>query len=127
MQQFNGNMVNDNIMGTISGLVRYKSHLAGKLHHEINRFTKSSGICYECKHEHKFGLATRTFTCESCGTQQCRAVGQPTANKFNDSKHDIKKKRPPYSIRRSITVTSVCVSMVVIMTVHVSSLLLSHQ
>jgi putative transposase len=74
MQQFNGNMVNDNIMGTISGLVRYKSQLAGKLHHEINRFTKSSGICYECKHGHKFGLATRTFTCESCGTQQCRDV-----------------------------------------------------
>ncbi|WP_226988941.1 hypothetical protein [Brumicola pallidula] len=50
MQQFNGNMVNDKIIGTISGLVRYKAQLAGKLHHEINRFAKSSGICYACNH-----------------------------------------------------------------------------
>ena len=74
MQQFNGNMVNGHIMGTISDLVRYKAQLAGKLHHEINRFTKSSGICCECGHGHMFGLATRTFTCKSCSAQQCRDV-----------------------------------------------------
>ena len=72
MQQFNGQMVNDNVMGMITGLAKYKVELNGAVYHEIGRYVKSSGICYECQHEHKVDLSVRNFACESCGTVQCR-------------------------------------------------------
>jgi putative transposase len=72
MQQFNGQMVNDNVMGMITELTKYKAELNGAVYHEIGRFVKSSGICCECKHEHKFDLRVRNFACESCGAVQCR-------------------------------------------------------
>jgi putative transposase len=72
MQQFNGQMVNDNVMDMITELTKYKAELNGAVYHEIGRFVKSSGICCECKHEHKFDLSVRNFACESCGAVQCR-------------------------------------------------------
>jgi putative transposase len=72
MQQFNGQMVNDNVMGMVTALTKYKAELKGAVYHEIGRYVKSSGICCECKHEHKFDLSVRNFTCERCGTVQCR-------------------------------------------------------
>ena len=72
MQQFNGHMVNDNVMGMITELTKYKAELNGAVYHEIGRFVKSSGICHECKNEHKFDLSVREFTCEICGLVQCR-------------------------------------------------------
>jgi putative transposase len=82
MQQFNGQMVNDNVMGMITELTKYKAVLNGAVYHEIGRFVKSSGICYECKHEHKFDLSVREFACESCGLVQCRdlAAAKSVAN-----------------------------------------------
>ena len=67
MQQFNGQMVNDNVMGMITGLVKYKAELNGGVYHEIGRFVKASGICHECRHEHKFDLRVREFSCKNCG------------------------------------------------------------
>jgi putative transposase len=60
----------------------YKAELNGAKYHEIGRFVKSSGICHECQHEHKFNLSVREFTCESCGTVQCRdlAAAKSIAN-----------------------------------------------
>jgi putative transposase len=72
MQHFNGQMVNDNVMGMITELTKYKADLNGSVYHEIGRYVKSSGICYECKHEHKFDLSVREFSCKSCGLVQCR-------------------------------------------------------
>ncbi len=72
MQQFNGTMVADNIMGMITGLVKYKVELNGGIYHEIGRFVKSSGICSECGENHKLDLKDRVFTCINCGTSQCR-------------------------------------------------------
>ncbi|WP_347813097.1 transposase [Shewanella sp. BF02_Schw] len=72
IQQFNGHMVNDNVMGMITSLTKYKVELNGGIYHEIGRYVKSSGICYVCKHTHKFGLNVREFACESCGLVQCR-------------------------------------------------------
>ncbi|MFT6195375.1 MAG: putative transposase [Cognaticolwellia sp.] len=72
MQPFNGDMVNDNVMGMITALTQYKAKLNGAVYHKIRRFVKLLGICYECKHEHKFDLSVRNFACESCGTVQCR-------------------------------------------------------
>ena len=72
MQQFNGSMVSDNVMGLITNLTRYKVELNGGIYHEIGRFVKSSGICCGCHYAHKFDLNVRSFTCESCGLVQCR-------------------------------------------------------
>ncbi len=72
MQLFNGSMVNDNVMGMITSLTKYKVELNGGIYHEIGRFVKSSGICCECLHGHKFDLNVRSFACENCGTVQCR-------------------------------------------------------
>ncbi|MFT7200071.1 MAG: putative transposase [Glaciecola sp.] len=72
MQQFNGNMVHDNVMGLITQLSKYKAELRGKVYHEIGRFEKSSGICTSCDHHHKLLLIQRTFACHQCGTIQCR-------------------------------------------------------
>lgn len=82
MQQFNGQMVNDNVMGMITSLTKYKAELNGAVYHEIGRFVKSSGICYGCKHEHKFDLSVREFACESCCLVQCRdlAAAKSIAN-----------------------------------------------
>ncbi|MEY8215101.1 MAG: transposase [Colwellia sp.] len=72
MQQFNGVMVNDNVMGMLTSLTKYKVELNGGIYHEIGRFVKSSGICCECQYGHKFDLDTRSFTCDNCGAIQCR-------------------------------------------------------
>jgi putative transposase len=72
MQQFNGQMVNDNVMGKITELTKYKAELNGSVYHEIGRYVKSSGICCECQHEHKFDLSVREFACENCKVVQCR-------------------------------------------------------
>ena len=82
MQQFNGQMVNDNVMGMITELTKYKAELNGAVYHEIGRFVKSSGICHECQHRHKFDLSVRGFSCESCGLVQCRdlAAAKSVAN-----------------------------------------------
>jgi putative transposase len=72
MQQFNGSMVNDNVMGLITQLSKYKAELRGKVYHEIGRFEKSSGICTSCDYHHKLSLNQRTFACQQCGTIQCR-------------------------------------------------------
>jgi putative transposase len=72
MQQFTGQMVNDNVMGKITELVKYKAELNGAVYHEIGRFVKSTGIFFECKHEHKFDLKVREFACESFRAVQCR-------------------------------------------------------
>jgi putative transposase len=72
MQQFNGQMVSDNVMGMITSLTKYKADLNGSVYYEIGRYVKSSGICHECQHEHKFDLSVREFACESCGIVQCR-------------------------------------------------------
>lgn len=72
MQKFNGQMVADNIMGLISDLTKYKVELEGKIHHEIDRFERSTGICCECNHHHKLTLKDRSFTCINCGTYNDR-------------------------------------------------------
>lgn len=72
MQQFNGPMVGDNVMGMITELSKYKVQLNGGIYHEIGRYVKSSGICIECNHQHKFDLSVRDFSCENCGANQCR-------------------------------------------------------
>jgi putative transposase len=74
MQPFNSQRVNDNVMGMSTALTQYKAELNGALYHEIGRFVKSSGICYECKYEHKFDLSVINFACESCGTVQYSIV-----------------------------------------------------
>lgn len=72
MQQFNGSMVNDNVMGLITQLVKYKAKLQGGLYHEIGQFEKSTGICKVCRCSHKLSLNQRDFSCVQCSTQQCR-------------------------------------------------------
>ena len=72
MQQFNGQMVNDNVMGMMTELTKYKAELNGAVYHEIGRYVKSSGICCECQHEHTFDLSVREFACENCKVVQCR-------------------------------------------------------
>ncbi|WP_254693730.1 transposase [Shewanella sp. MEBiC00475] len=82
MQQFNGAMVNDNVMGMLTELVKYKAEVNGAVYHEIGRYVKSSGICSCCTHEHKLGLGIREFECEKCGLVQCRdlAAAKSVAN-----------------------------------------------
>ncbi|MCV2884263.1 transposase [Aestuariibacter sp. AA17] len=72
MQQFNGSMVADNVMGLITQLAKYKADLEGKLYHEIGRFEKSTGICSECGQRHVLSLSERYFTCTACATYQSR-------------------------------------------------------
>ena len=72
MQKFDGQIVNDNVMDMITELTKYKVELNGTVYHEIGRYVKSSGICHECNHEHKFDLSVREFTCESC--ESCEIV-----------------------------------------------------
>jgi putative transposase len=45
MQQFNGRMVGDNIMGTLVSLTKYKVEERCGLFNQIGRFVKSTGIC----------------------------------------------------------------------------------
>lgn len=72
MQQFNGKMVQDNVMGLITQLSCYKTELKGNLYHEIHRFTKSTGVCCECQQHHILSLNQRQFTCTACGHPQSR-------------------------------------------------------
>lgn len=72
MQQFNGSMVHDNVMGLITQFVKYKTELQGGRYHEIGRFEKSTGICKVCHFPHKLSLNQREFNCVQCGTTQCR-------------------------------------------------------
>jgi putative transposase len=65
-------MVNDNVMGLITQLSKYKAELRGKVYHEIGRFEKSSGICTSCNYHHKLSLSQRTFACHQCSAIQCR-------------------------------------------------------
>ncbi len=72
MQQFNGSMVADNVMGLITQLTKYKAELEGKLYHEIGRYEKSTGICCKCDEHHALTLNERYFTCKACKTYQSR-------------------------------------------------------
>ena len=72
MQKFNGSMVADNVIGLTTQLSKYKAELEGKLYHEIGRFEKSTGICFECGQHHVLTLNDRNFTCVACGTYQNR-------------------------------------------------------
>jgi putative transposase len=63
-------MVNDNVMGMSAALTQYKAELNGAVYHEIGRFVKPSGICCECKYQHKFDLSVGNFACESYDTVQ---------------------------------------------------------
>ena len=72
MQQFNGSMVADNVMGLITQFSKYKAELEGKLYHEIGRFEKSTGICTECGQHHVLTLNDRHFTCTACSAYQKR-------------------------------------------------------
>ena len=72
MQQFNGRMVQDNIMGLITQLTQYKVEERGGLFHKIDRFTKSTGICKKCNHSHTLTLKDRNFVCIKCGEQNDR-------------------------------------------------------
>ena len=72
MQKFNGSMVADNVMGLISDLTKDKLELRGKVHHEIGRFVKSTGICHSCGHHHKLTLKDRVFTCGVCRVENNR-------------------------------------------------------
>lgn len=74
MQKFNGQMVADNAMGGITGLIKYKTHREGGFYHEIGRFEKSTGICYTCEHPHTLTLKQRQFECERCKTFNLRDV-----------------------------------------------------
>lgn len=74
MQQFNGNMVADNVMGLITQLSRYKAELGDKLYHEIGRFEKSTGICTDCGQHYTLTLNQRNFTCAACETYQNREL-----------------------------------------------------
>jgi len=66
MQQWNGRMVGDNVMGLLPNLVRYKVKREGGIFHQIGRFEKSTGICSECGHHHKLTLKGRRFACIAC-------------------------------------------------------------
>ncbi len=72
MQQFNGKMVGDNIMGTIIPLTKYKVEERGGLVYQIGRFVKSTGICKSCHHKHNLSLKERNFVCENCGSHNDR-------------------------------------------------------
>jgi putative transposase len=72
MQQWNGRMGGDNVMGLLPNLVRYKVKREGGIFHQIGRFEKSTGICSECGHHHKLTLKDRRFACTACKTNQNR-------------------------------------------------------
>jgi putative transposase len=72
MQQFNGRMVQDNHFGMLPQLIQYKVEREGGLFYKINRFEKSTGICYHCKTQHKVELKERCFTCNNCGQENDR-------------------------------------------------------
>ena len=74
MQQFNGSMIGDNVMGMITSLVKYKTELAGNIYYEIGRYEKSTGVCVECDQHHVLSLDQRSFTCTGCGICQSRDV-----------------------------------------------------
>lgn len=89
MQQFNGSMVNDNVMGLITQLVKYKAEWRGNVYHEIGRFQKSTGICHVCQHSHTLSLNQRNFACEQCGTLQCRDWSA-AISVANTGEHDLR-------------------------------------
>lgn len=72
MQQFNGNMVANNIIGLITQLSKYKAELEGKLYHGIGQFVKSTGVSVECGQHHTPVLNDRYFTCKACKAYQNR-------------------------------------------------------
>ena len=72
MQQWNGRMTGDNIMGEIVNLTRYKMDRTGGMTHKINRFTASTKVCNNCGHTQIMTLEDRVFDCKSCGTILCR-------------------------------------------------------
>ena len=74
MQRFNGRMISDNGMAKITDMVKYKVKREGGLYHEINRYTKSTGVCVSCHHEHSLALSDRSFTCTHCEAHQIRDV-----------------------------------------------------
>ena len=72
MQQCNGHMTWDNLMGQITDLVKYKVHREGGLFHKINRFSASTQPCSQCGALHGLSFNDREFHCNRCGNAQCR-------------------------------------------------------
>lgn len=72
MQQWNGRMTGDNLMGEIVSLTRYKMDRSGGLMHNINRFEASTKVCNACHHAQIMGLGDRVFECQTCGHVECR-------------------------------------------------------
>jgi len=72
MQQWNGRMTGDNLMGEIVDLTRYKMERNGGLIHNINRFAPSSKLCNNCGHSQSMDLKDRVFECMGCGHIDCR-------------------------------------------------------
>ena len=72
MQQWNGRMIADNLMGEIVNLTEYKMERAGGMLHNINRFAPSTKVCNACNHTQTMGLKDRIFECGSCGNVDCR-------------------------------------------------------
>jgi putative transposase len=72
MQQWNGRMTGDNLMGEIVNLTRYKMERTGGLTHKINRFAASTKVCNSCYHTQIMGLSDRVFKCHACDYVECR-------------------------------------------------------
>jgi putative transposase len=72
MQQWNGRMTGDNLMGEIVNLTRYKMDRSGGLTHNINRFAASTKVCSSCHHTQIMGLNDRVFNCQACNYIDCR-------------------------------------------------------
>lgn len=72
MQQWNGRMTGDNLMGEIVNLTRYKMDRSGGMLHNINRYSPSTKLCNTCLKPQIMGLKDRVFKCRSCGLIECR-------------------------------------------------------
>ena len=72
MQQWNGRMTGDNLMGEIVNLTRYKMDRTGGMTHNINRFAASTKVCSDCGHTQHMKIDDRTFHCGACGMKLCR-------------------------------------------------------
>ena len=74
MQQWNGRMIGDNLMGEIVNPTEYKMKRTGGMLHNINRFAASTKVCNACNHTQIMDLKDRIFECGSCGNVDCREL-----------------------------------------------------